>query len=392
MRVLLAPDKFKGSATAAEVCAHLAAGLRSVAPDLEVVTAPIADGGDGTLDALLGAGYERRTATVADSLGRPCQAAYGVRGDEAVLELAQADSLRRLSPEERAPRRATSRGLGELIRQALDDGCRRLTVTIGGSANTDGGSGMLVALGARLLAADGADLGPGGGELARLHHLDLTGLDSRLAETDVVVACDVDNPLLGVSGTASVYAPQKGATPDDVAVLEAGMRRWAEVAAATTGVAAADAPGAGAAGGVGFALITFLRARIRPGIDVVMDAVGFHEHLAAASVVVTGEGSLDEQTLHGKGPAGVAQAARRAGVPCVAVAGRSTLTGEQAAAAGFARVHTLVELAADAEHAMRDATALLEQVGSQLATELADVTAGPPAGSPAPTPHTRRTT
>jgi glycerate kinase len=377
MRVLVAPDKFKGSATAAEVCAHLAAGLLGVAPDLDVVAAPLGDGGDGTLDALVGAGYERRTVTVADSLGRPYPAEYGVRGDEAVLELAQADSLRRLSPDRREPLRATSRGLGELIRQALDDGCRRLTVTLGGSANTDGGSGMLAALGARLLAADGSELGPGGGELARLHELDLTGIDPRLAATEVVVACDVDNPLLGPTGTAAVYAPQKGASPADVAVLEAAMQRWADVAGATTGVAAAGSPGTGAAGGVGFALITFLHATIRPGIDVVMDAVGFHQLVAAASVVVTGEGSLDEQTLHGKGPVGVAQAARRHGVPCVAVAGRSTLTAEQAAAAGFVRVHTLLELASGVEQSVRDAGDLLERVGARLATELTDLTTAP---------------
>jgi glycerate kinase len=375
MRVLVAPDKFKGSLTAAEVAAAVAAGLRDAGVEADEL--PVADGGEGTLDAALAAGYERLPVRATGPLGRPVDAAIAVRDGVGVVELAAASGLA-LAPE-RDALRATSRGTGELLRAALDAGCTRIVLGIGGSACTDGGAGMLAALGARLLEGSGQELPDGGGALRALDRIDLAGLDPRLREVEVVLASDVDNPLLGPTGAAAVYGPQKGAGPDDVATLDAALGRWAELlepAAATSGIFvgtyATDVPlvatpGAGAAGGVGYAALAVLGARQRPGIEVVLDLVGFAERVGGAALVVTGEGSLDEQSLHGKAPVGVATAARAAGVATVAVCGRSDLDADRLAAAGIVAAYRLTDLEPDLDRCIADAAALLRRLGARIA-------------------------
>ncbi|MFF7382238.1 glycerate kinase [Streptomyces griseoluteus] len=360
--VLVAPDKFKGSLTAAEVAAHVAAGLRRAVPGVVVETLPVADGGDGTVDAALAAGFERREVKVAGPLGHPVTAAFAVRGDTAVLEMAEASGLRRLPAGTFAPLTASTHGSGELLRAALDSGARTVVLGVGGSATTDGGAGMLTALGARFLDERGEPVGPGGGGLADLAEADLTGLDPRLASVELILAGDVDNPLTGPHGAAAVYGPQKGASPADVALLDASLARFAAVLAPGL----ADRPGAGAAGGVGYAAL-LLGARFRAGIEVILDVLGFADALARADVVITGEGALDEQTLRGKAPAGVAAAARAAGKEVLAVCGRLTLPPETLHRAGIAAAYPLTALEPDPATCMAQAGPLLEEIASRIA-------------------------
>ena len=367
--VLIASDKFKGSLTAAEVGAAVGAGLRRVVPDLDVVVVPVADGGDGTLAAAFAAGYSRIPVSAAGPTGEPVYTCYARLDDVAVVELADVSGLSQLPGGRLAPLTAGSRGTGEVMAAALDAGCRRIVVGIGGSAGTDGGAGMARALGARLYAADGTEIMDGGGALADLDRLDLTGMHPGLAEAEIVVACDVDNPLTGPKGAAAVYGPQKGAEPSDVEQLDAAVGHWADAVAATTGADLRDSPGAGAAGGVGFAALALLGATLRPGIDLILDLVDFHDQLDGATLVITGEGSLDEQTLHGKAPAGVSIAAVAAGIPVVAVCGRNLLSIEQLRAAGIVAAYSLLEIEPDPARCMADAGPLLERLAETIAAE-----------------------
>ena len=366
--VLIAADKFKGSLTAAQVGAALSAGMLSLRGDLTVAVAPVADGGDGTLAAALAAGYHRVPVTVTGPTGQPVPTAVAIRDDSAVVELADACGLLRLPGGVLAPLTASSRGLGEAIRAALDAGARRIVVGIGGSASTDGGAGLVAALGARLLGPAGVEIADGGEALAEVVTLDPSGLHPALSAADIEIACDVDNPLTGPIGAAAVYGPQKGATALDVARLDAALGHWADLVATTTGRDLRDAPGAGAAGGVGFAATALLGATLRPGTDLLFDLVGFPDALSRADLVVTGEGSLDEQTLHGKAPAGVLRAAGQ--VPVVAVCGRCQLPETEWRAAGFAAVYPLTDLEPDPAASMRTAPDLLYRIGSHLAQEL----------------------
>ncbi|WP_120522434.1 glycerate kinase [Arthrobacter celericrescens] len=387
MRVVIAPDKFKGSLSAPEVARHVADGLAAgfaaagAADTLETTLIPVADGGEGTLDAAVGSGFTRRSATVTGPLGEPVTADFAVRGNQAVIEMAAASGLALLPegsllPENRSKtaKEANSIGTGELIRAALDLGCRKIILGVGGSANTDGGAGVLQGLGARLLDADGNELPPGGGALARLASIDFSGLDVRLEASRFVLASDVDNPLLGTLGAPAVFGPQKGATPEDVTALDAALARFVEVLGEEIGdraARAAEAPGAGAAGGVGYAAIAVLGAARRPGIDVVLEFTGLAGQLAGAALVVTGEGSLDEQSLLGKTPMGVARAAETAGVPVVAVCGRTTLSQEQQNDSGFRQVLPLTSLESDVEVCIREAGTLLEKLGRTIGEQLA---------------------
>ena len=371
MRVVIAPDKFKGSLSAPQVAAAVAAGIREVVPDVEAIEVPVADGGDGTLDAALSAGFTRVPVRVAGPTGEPVDTAYAVRDEVAVVELADACGLNRLPGGQLAALTASSSGLGQLVRAALDAGCRRIVLGIGGSASTDGGAGMLAELGVQLLDADGAPLPPGGGALERLDRVDLSGLHPAVGSTEMLLASDVDNPLLGPTGAAEVYGPQKGASPADVQVLERGLSQLVTVLAEELPNVkdAASAPGAGAAGGVGFAALALLGAQPRPGIDLLLELIDFQARLPGADLVVTGEGSLDVQTLHGKAPAGVAAAARAARVPVVAVAGRSLLRPDELAGAGIAAAYPLSEIEPDPVRSMADAGPLLQQMGQRLAQD-----------------------
>ncbi|QMU80166.1 glycerate kinase [Streptacidiphilus sp. PB12-B1b] len=370
--VVIAPDKFKGSLTAAEAAERIAAGIRRVAPDTELRALPVADGGEGTVLAALAAGYRRETATVDGPTGEPVRALLAVRDRTAVVEAAQASGLALLPGGVRAPRTAGSRGTGQLIARALELGCTRIVLGLGGVACTDGGAGLVQALGGSLRDARGADLAPGGAALAGLGSLDLGELPRALAGVELVIAGDVDNPLLGERGAAAVYGPQKGATPADVAELDAALGHWADAVAALTGSDLRDAPGAGAAGGLGFAAVALLGARMRPGIEFLLELLGFDRAVRGARLVVTGEGCLDVQTLHGKAPAGVAAAAAGAGVPVAAVAGRLELTEEQWRGAGFAAAYALVDLLGpDAPEgaALGRAAELAERAGERLARD-----------------------
>jgi len=372
MRIVIAPDKFKGSLPAAAVAAAITAGLRDVCPGAELVTIPVADGGEGTVDAAVAAGFERVPVTAAGPTGDPVQASYARRGGVAVVELACVCGLARLPGGRREPLTASSFGVGEVLRAALEAGARRIILGVGGSASTDGGAGLLQALGARVLDAQGEQIGPGlavGAALRDVASLDLAGLHPALRAAVLTLAADVDNPLTGPDGAAEVYGPQKGASPAEVAVLADGLRRWAAVVAAATGADWSSAPGSGAAGGVGFAARAVLAAQSRPGIGLVLELAGFDAALAGADLVITGEGSLDRQSLAGKAPVGVARAAARRGIPVVAVAGRCTLTAAELAAAGIAAVYPLSGLEADPERCRAEAGPLLRRVGQMIARD-----------------------
>jgi glycerate kinase len=375
MKIVVAPDKFKGSLPAAQVAAAVAAGLRSGLaragrPAAELVTIPVADGGEGTVDAAVAAGFERVPVTAAGPTGDPVRSGYARRGEVAVVELAGVCGLARLPGGRPAPLAASSFGAGEVLRAALESGARRIVLGVGGSASTAGGTGLLQALGARVLGASG-ELAPpmGGGALRDVAALDLTGLHAALHGAEIILAADVDNPLTGPDGAAEVYGPQKGASPAEVAVLAAGLRRWAAVVAAAIGTDWSQLPGAGAAGGVGFAALAVLGATRRPGIELVLDLADFETALDGADLVITGEGSLDTQSLAGKTPVGVARAAGRHGTDVVAVAGRSTLTAAELAAAGIAAVYPLSDLEPDLERSCAEAASLLRRVGQMIARD-----------------------
>jgi glycerate kinase len=371
-RVVVAPDKFKGSLTAAEVAAGVAAGLARGGFAGETEALPVADGGDGTVAAAVSAGFRRVELGVRGPVGKNVTASYALRDDTAVIEAAQACGLTLLPPGSLAPLTATSRGVGELILTASRMGAKRIVLGVGGVATTDGGAGLLQALGARLADDKGRELPSGGAALARLAALDLARLQD-LSGVEFLLASDVDNPLLGPNGAAAVYGPQKGASPEEVRLLEAGLRRWADVAEAAVGgpLPVRDSPGAGAAGGIGFAALLFLGARMRPGIELLLELASFGPRLDGARLVITGEGSLDAQTLHGKAPVGVARAAAAHDppVPVVAVAGRCTLTPDELRAAGIARAYALSDIETDLERCIADAGPLLERLSERIAAD-----------------------
>ncbi|MBK8869116.1 MAG: glycerate kinase [Dermatophilaceae bacterium] len=403
--VVVACDKFKGSLTAAEVVAAIRAGVAAGAPGREVRSVLVADGGDGTLAAAESVGFEHVAVTVAGPTGVPVVSGYAVRDGVAVVEMADCCGIVHLPGGVKEPLTASSRGLGEMVRAALDD-CgagpvdgsegrsagesgggvsgagasgfethprvRQIILGIGGSASTDGGAGMLAALGARFLDAEGAELPDGGGALADLASVDLSGLHPRLADVPLTLASDVTNPLLGERGTVAIFAPQKGAGVFEQAALEAALGHFAALVTEAMGRDDTELPGAGAAGGVGYAALAVLGAQMRHGVEIVLDLVGFDDVLRGASLVITGEGSLDRQTLLGKTPAGVAAAARAHGIPVVAVCGRALLDEADAAevaATGIERVYALSELEPDPAVCMRDADRLLRELASRVASE-----------------------
>jgi glycerate kinase len=332
MRVLVAPDKFKGTLTAPQAARAIAAGWRRSAPDSEFILVPMADGGEGTMDALLEAlSGERFAEKVTGPLGDPIEAEYAIvpapsgEGTVGVVEMARASGLGLVAESRRDPTRATTRGTGELILAAARRWVREILVCIGGSATNDGGAGMAQALGVRLIDEGGHEVRPGGAELLRLARIDASGLDASVRDVRFAVATDVDNPLTGPNGASAVYGPQKGASPDDVLLLDRALGHFAAVVHRDLGVDVRSIPGAGAAGGLGAGLVAFLGARLRPGVEVVMEAVGLRRQMEASDLVVTGEGAFDRQSLHGKVPAGVLQAAAESRVPAVVLAGRADI-------------------------------------------------------------------
>ncbi len=324
MKVVLAPQTFKGSISALEVATAMREGVLRVVPDADCDLVPVADGGDGTLETLVeGSGGEIRTADVTGPLGGRVKAQWGAMGDgtTAVIEMARTSGLALLTVERRDPLTATTYGLGEAIKQAMDSGFRKFIVGIGGSATNDAGAGMAQALGVRLLDAQGRDLRFGGAALAHLTTIDVIGLDPRATESLFMVACDVSNPLTGPEGASAIYGPQKGATPSMVEQLDAALLHFAKVAKKDLGADVNDVRGAGAAGGLGGGFIAFLNGVLRSGVDIILDAVDLDSHLEGADVVVTGEGCLDHQTVYSKAPIGVAERATSRGIPVVSISG-----------------------------------------------------------------------
>ncbi len=324
MKVVIAPQAFKGSISALNAAEAMADGVRRVSPDAETVLVPVADGGDGTLETLVEtSGGEIRSSEVTGPLGERRTAIWGAMGDgrTAVIEMARTSGLALVAIEDRDPLIATTYGLGEAVRDALDADFRRFILGIGGSATNDAGAGMAQALGAHLLDAAGSELPPGGAALTDLDRVDLSEMDPRIADSDVAVACDVSNPLTGPEGASAVYGPQKGATAEMVQQLDAALVHLAEVVRRDVGVEIETVPGAGAAGGLGGGMIGFLGGRLEAGVDIVLDTVGLDARLEGADLVLTGEGSVDYQTVYNKAPIGVARLARAQGIPVVAFAG-----------------------------------------------------------------------
>lgn len=366
MRVVLAPDSFKESLTAARAAAAMARGVRRVLPDASCVEVPMADGGEGTTEALVAAlGGRLLPVPTVDALGRAVTGVVGVApGGVAVLEVASAVGLALVRPDERDVLAGTSRGVADLVRATLDAGARRVIVGLGGSATNDGGAGLLVGLGARLLDADGRQVDPRPGALHGVAAVDLTGLDPRLRDVRVELACDVTSPLLGPSGASAVFGPQKGASSRQVEELERALATLADALEAAADRRVRDVPGAGAAGGLGAAFLA-LGARRRAGVELVADAVGLRGHLHDADLVLTGEGSVDAQTLAGKVPVGVADVAGDAGVPVVVLAGRvDAAAAEALLARGVAAVVPVSSGPVPVAQALRDAETDVERTTS----------------------------
>lgn len=374
LTIVVAPNSFKGSLSSLEVARALADGWTRARPADRVLLAPLADGGEGTLVAIEAAGgWTRDEVPAEDPLGRLTRARW-LRSDDgrrAVVELAEASGLSRLGPTERDAKAASTSGTGAILRSVLDAGIRHVVLGIGGSATTDGGAGILAALGARLLDRSGRPVPPGGGGLAALDRIELDGLDPRLAEVDLRIACDVTNPLLGPSGAAATYGPQKGASRDDVKALDAALERYADVLEAATGRRERELAGAGAAGGTAFGLLC-VRDRFRsldlvPGVELVMDETDLDGRLAGADLVITGEGRIDAQTAFGKTALGVARRAGAAGVACVAVGGGVEPAGGEALAALGVVAVPVVERPGSLEEAIAAGPAPLERAGERIA-------------------------
>lgn len=362
MKIVIAPDSFKESLSAAGVAQAIARGVQSVVPDAHVVCVPMADGGEGTLDAVLAVtGGERRQLTVADALGRPITACWGWLPDQtAIIEMASAAGLEHIAVPDRDPLRADTQGVGELFRAALDAGAQRIVLTAGGSATNDGGTGMLRALGLRLLDQQGRELAKGGQALSQLAQIDSSRLDARLKHVGITIATDVRNPLCGPAGASAIFGPQKGATPAMVAELDHALSRFADVTAKVTGQELRESPGTGAAGGLGFAAMAWLDANMRPGVEVVAELAQLSVHLSDADLAITGEGRMDSQTLQGKTPWGVMQLASAQKVPVIAMVGSLGPGYQDLYPAGLTAAFSLANGPIELSQALKQAPDLLE--------------------------------
>ena len=364
MKIVIAPDSFKGSASSLQIAVSIQKGIQRVCPDAQFDLIPIADGGEGTCEAVLAsAAGEWITRRVVGPLGAPVDARYCMLEDRtAIIEMAAASGLTLVPHDELDPMRATSIGTGELIRDALDHGARRLIIGIGGSATNDGGAGMLQALGGSLRDSEEKEIGFGGGVLDKLHTLDLSKLDPRIQNSDITIACDVTNPLLGPKGASAVYGPQKGATAEQVRVLDQSLTHYAKIVKAATGIDAADLEGAGAAGGLGYGLLVFLGASLKRGIDTMLDLAGFDERIKGADLVITGEGRIDGQSAFGKVPVGIASRVKRAGeLPVIAFAGGIGEGAERLYDLGIDAMVSIVDGAMELKTAMERVLELTER-------------------------------
>ncbi|NOH78564.1 glycerate kinase [Vibrio sp. RE86] len=374
MKVVIAPDSYKESLTAMEVAMAIENGFKEIMPDAEYVKLPMADGGEGTVQSLVDAtGGEIVSVAVTGPLGQTVEGFYGLLGDgsTAVIEMAAASGLHLVEPDQRNPLLTTTFGTGELVKAALDKGVGHIIIGIGGSSTNDGGVGMAQALGAKLLDSQGNELSFGGGALADLDSIDLSGLDKRLADIQLEVACDVDNPLCGPKGASHVFGPQKGATPEMVEQLDANLAHYANIIRQTNGKEVIDQAGAGAAGGLGAALLGLFDASLRPGINIVMDAVNLAEVVKDADLVITGEGRIDSQTIHGKTPIGVARTAKQYNLPVIGIAGSTAQDCRVVHDHGLDAVFSVVLGATDLPTALKEAAFNVEMTSRNVAAALA---------------------
>jgi glycerate kinase len=369
MRIIVAPDSYKGSVTALAAAQAMKRGVLSVFPEAEVLQAPIADGGEGTVETLVIATNGRTMREkVTGPLGETVPAQWGILGDgeTAVIEMAAASGLTLVPKEKRDPRITTTLGTGQLITAALDKGIRKIIIGIGGSATNDGGAGTARALGVRFLNAAGKELPNGGAALAKLASIDLCGLDPRVKEAEILVACDVDNPLCGPRGASAVYGPQKGATPEMIIELDKALENYARIAATATGKDVAARPGSGAAGGLGAGLLFFTNAKLRPGIELVIEATQFNDMVATADLVITGEGLTDLQTAQGKAPIGIARAAKQYHVPVICLSGGLGKGADDVYDQGIDGLMSIVPGPMTLEQSMQDGEALIESATARL--------------------------
>ncbi|GIC00480.1 hypothetical protein VCSRO191_0773 [Vibrio cholerae] len=370
MKVVIAPDSFKESLTAKQVCDAIQAGLARVWHDAKFVAIPVADGGEGTVQSLVDATQGRLVEVkVMGPQGKRVEAFYGMLGDNqtAVIEMAAASGLHHVPVAQRDPKLTTSFGTGELIRHALDQGVTKLIIGLGGSATNDGGVGMLAALGARFTNADGDPIQLTGGGLHELTHIDLQDFDPRLQNCDILVACDVNNPLCGDKGASAVFGPQKGATPEDVQLLDGALRQFGLLTEKVTGKIVLESAGAGAAGGMGAALLAYTQARLRPGIEIVLETVQLAYQVSDADLVITGEGRIDSQTVHGKTPMGVAKVAKRFDVPVLALCGCTGDNYQAVYQCGIDAVFAAVPRAMSLEDALKESDFNLADLAENVA-------------------------
>ena len=362
MKIVIAPDSFKGSASSPEIAEWIEIGIHSVIPDCETVKVAIGDGGEGSLDAILSAGFSAHTYEVTGPLGNPVTAMIAIKGKTAFIEMAQASGLSQLPGGEKDALHASSFGTGQLIRAALDHGVRKIILAIGGTATTDAGAGALQALGAKLTDASGEEIARGGGPLLDCAKIDIDALDSRLSNVSFILASDVQNPLLGATGAAHIFAPQKGATASDVAALEKSLSHFAELA----GNHYATQAGAGAAGGFGFMAYTFLKAEAKSGIDLILDLIDFDSKIAGADFIITGEGRFDSQSIQGKAPWGILQRAEKLSIPTYLICGDAdTHHGSR-----FAEIFTLTSIESDIDKCISNPAPLVSTLGASVARSL----------------------
>ncbi|HIB73441.1 MAG TPA: glycerate kinase [Candidatus Marinimicrobia bacterium] len=373
MKIVIAPDSFKGSLTAAEAAEAIETGFRAVYPDAEYVKVPMADGGEGTVQSLVDATSGTIiTQLVSGPMGDMVAGFFGILGDRqtAVIEMAAASGIHWVRPKERDVFLASSFGTGQLINAALDRGCDKLIVGLGGSATNDGGIGMMKALGAQFFDQDGVQLAADVRALLQLASIDLQYLDPRLDKTEIVVACDVDNPLCGENGAARVFGPQKGATEEDIAVLDQALTRYGDILSANAGRDIASEPGAGAAGGMGAAFIGLIDAVLKPGVDIVIEIVDLANSLVDANLVITGEGRVDNQTIHGKTPTGVAKVAKSCNLPVICITGSVEDGADFTHQLGIDEIYSVTEGDYDLTEVLIEAEHKLTQAAQKIAKSL----------------------
>ncbi|MCK0145424.1 glycerate kinase [Arenibacter sp. F26102] len=369
MNIVIAPDSFKECLSAKEVASNIAKGIRKITPHAKIHEIPISDGGEGVLEAIMtGAGGTRVPVLVMDPLLRQIKAEYGILNDNktAVIEMAKASGLELLKEVEKNPLTTSTYGTGQLIKDALEKGCNKIIVGIGGSATNDGGAGMIRALGAKFLNDKGKEINEGGGSLNELHTIDLSNFDNKIQHCEVVVACDVSNPLTGINGASMVYGEQKGGNKEDLELLDGNLAHYANIIKTTLGLDISDIPGAGAAGGTGAGLMAFLRGSLVNGIELILETLKIEEYIKQADVVFTGEGKIDEQTLHGKTISGIAKMAKKYNVPVIVVTGKIGDNIDGIYNIGVSAVYSIVNQPMDLKEAIRQAPELLQDCAKNI--------------------------